>query len=203
VGIYQDPNCPISGKGTILTAFTTTQAPPASATTDFLKNEMEQQKNSDLKYGASYALGSSLSNAIGASADSGMNSLRAQWQNALQSGDLVAQLSILDAIGNSGRAEFFPDVNAVTESQSAITLRAKATFSMRFMNTSASKSAIVNQFGNSNETIRESAVGAVALAPWAEQFRAPLQACTSHESVDRIQKECSELLTTHSQVAGN
>ncbi|MGZ3694048.1 MAG: hypothetical protein ACXWQO_07595 [Bdellovibrionota bacterium] len=203
VGLYQNPDCPISGKGTILGAFTTTQAKPTSETTNFLREEMETSKSVDIRQGSSYALGAGLANGTGPSADQAMNSLRAQWNSAVQSGDLGSQLSLLDAIGNSGRSEFFPDLKNLVESQAVVDLRAKATFSLRFMNTTDSKSEIINQFNSANETMRESAVQAVALAPWAEQFRSPLQSCASHEAVDRIQKECGELLSAHSQVAGN
>ncbi|MGE3261328.1 MAG: hypothetical protein AB7K68_06085 [Bacteriovoracia bacterium] len=203
LSLYQNPECPLSGKGTILGALTTTQAAATPETVDFLRDEMENQQDPDLKSGSSYALGSSLQNARGVVADSAMASLRAQWQAAVQSGDLGAQLSVLDAIGNSGRTEFVSDLKTLVESQAQIALRAKAVFSLRFMNTGESTAVLVNHFFDADEKMRESAVQAVALAPWKEQFRNPLQACSSHEAVDRIQKECDELLRAHSQMAGN
>lgn len=202
LSLYQNPEAGISAKGIILTAFTTTQASPANETLDFFRAEMEQQTNKDLAQGASYALGSGLQQASGKSAEQGMRALRQQWQNAVGSGDLSAQLSVLDAIGNSGRAEFFPDMQTLVESGTNIDLRAKATFAVRFMDATGKVALLSATLADRNEHLREASVKAISLAQWSEQFRGPLQSCSSHEAVAHIQKECDELLSAHSQLAG-
>lgn len=203
IHLYQDPDCPVLGKGTILGALTTTQAKPTEDTSRFLREAATNETDPDLAKGAAYALGSGLQGSTGESASAGLNTLRALWQTALASGNLQSQLSLLDAIGNSGREEFYPDLKTLVESQANESLRAKAAFSLRFINTPASIVTLATQVANHSEMIRESAVQGVALAPWTEQFRSPLQQCSAHEAVARIQKECEGVLGAHPQVAGN
>jgi hypothetical protein len=199
VALYRNPECEISGQGIILTAFTTTQAAPTTETTGFLAKEARTQKNSDVADGAAFALGAGLQYAPNEAA---VDTLMQVWQKAEQSGSVNAQISALDAIGNGGRPEFFPVLSDILQSNQT-TLQPKATFSLRFMNTAESRNLLVGQMNSAANEVRAAAVGAVALAPWAEQFRAPVQSCSGHEPVTEIQKACDDILRAHPQVAGN
>ena len=194
--IYHDPDCPVAGKGTILISLTTTQAPLDDSTKNFLEGEMNRKDNSDISHGAGYALGSALAKGSG---DNGIDAIRKAWY----SGNASDSLAALEAMGNSGRSEFLPQVLEALAS-SDLQIRAKAVFALRFMRVDQAIQIMVNSLGDSQVDLREAAAGAMQLADWKEAFRAPLQNCAAKESVTRIQALCQyDLESKGNRIAGN
>lgn len=200
--IYQDPKCPVNGKGAIETALTTTQAPVDEATRDFLENEMRQNTNRDLALGAAFALGSSLQNATNnQSTSKAVDAIQAAWEQALAANNLEQELALLDVIGNSGRSDFLPTLENIINSNSITSLKAKAVFSLRFMPSTKASTLIAMSLGNTIPQIREASARAMQLAAWRESFRPPLQICSSSEARPYIQELCQSILQQNIQVS--
>ncbi|MFL5813579.1 MAG: HEAT repeat domain-containing protein [Bdellovibrionia bacterium] len=202
--IYSDPSCPVSGKGAILSALTTSQAPLTPATQDFLASTMKSDPNKDLAQGASYALGASLQNSPeSAQKTEVIESLRQTL--ASSSASLSDQLSALDAIGNSGQASYLPELRAfISNPDSSAVLKAKAVFALRFIRSSEAIDLLARSLSASDFQVRQSAARAIAMASWSESFRKPLQSCASSDPYTSIQSICrSALEATGPQVASN
>lgn len=193
--IYSDPSCPVSGKGAILSAFTTTQAPLSSATQDFLASAMKNESNPDLSQGASYALGSSIQKATDDSQKG--DAIEALRQRYLSSnGNVSDQLSALDAIGNSGQAAYLPDLRSIIQSADAESvLKAKAVFALRFIRSNEATDLLAQSLGSVDSQIRQAAARAISMASWNDSFRAPLQSCASSDSVSSVQALCRSVLS--------
>ena len=188
VQIYQDPNCPVAGKGTILAALTTTQAGLTSQTRDFLLNESQSSANADLSNGATWALGSALQNApVDTSSLRAISSVQQAWTTAqsMTQGE-NEELVLLDAMGNSGRPEFMPILSQVIASDSDNVLRTKAVYALRFIPSPDAVTLLGQELGDSNASVRLAAANAMVSAPWNEAFQAPLQHCVSSESVGQF-----------------
>lgn len=197
--IFDDPNCPVSGKGSILAAFTTTQAPATPETRAFLAAKMGSE-DKDVAQGAAFALGAALQGSAGDSA--AVEKLRAAFRAERANNNLPGQLAMLDSMGNSGRAEYVPDLRETVASGNA-ELRARALFSLRFMNNAESADLISRGLSDPETMVRESATEAIKLASWNENFRAPLESCARGEKVSRIQASCGDILRAHPQMASN
>jgi hypothetical protein len=192
--IYSDPTCPVSGKGAILSALTTTQAPLTASTQDFLATTMKTEPNADLSQGASYALGSSIQKTSDESkkADA-IEALRERYLNS--SGNLSDQLAALDAIGNSGQAAYLPDLRSIIQSADAASLlKAKAVFALRFIQSSEATELLSQSLTSVDTQVRQSAARAIAMARWSDSFRNPLQTCASKDPVSSIQAICRSTL---------
>lgn len=194
--IYSDPSCPVSGKGAILSAFTTTQAPLTPSTQDFLASTMKNEPNADLSQGASYALGSSIQKTSDESKKTdAIEALRERYLNS--SGNLSDQLAALDAIGNSGQATYLPDLRAIIQSSDAAAiLKAKAVFALRFIQSSEATDLLSQSLASADAQVRQSAARAIAMARWSDSFRKPLQTCASKDPVSSIQSICRSTLAT-------
>lgn len=155
IGIYQDPDCPTSGKGTILTSFTTTQAPLVPTTQQFLAAELSQSADANVAYGAGYALGAAQRTAPDPSS---LQTLQNTWANAATTPD---QLAALDAIGNSGNPTFFSDLSSVIASTDPAVLRAKAVFALRFMPGDATSQLLAASLNDAESQVRVAAAQAL------------------------------------------
>jgi hypothetical protein len=194
--IYQDPACDVPGKGTILAALTTTQAPLNSDVRTFLISQSQDTSNSDLANGALWALGSSLQNAPSdPTSQQAISSIQAAWSTA----DTAQQLNLLDAMGNSGRPDFLPILENVIDNDPTA-LQSKAVFALRYIQTPDAESLLSQELANQNPALRLSAAQAMnqsaSQTPVAQVFVAPLQKCASSESVNEIQKVCQATLQT-------
>jgi hypothetical protein len=208
IRVYSDPACPVSGKGAILSALTTSQAPLTSSTQDFLASAMSSESNKDLSQGASYALGASLQKTPDGEQKSDLiESLRQTLAQALSKndGNLSDQLSALDAIGNSGQAAYLPELRAlITSSESLAVLRAKAVYALRFIRSNEATNLLTQSLSSSDYQVRQSAARAIALASWTDSFRVPLQNCASSDPLSSIQSICrSTLATSDPKLASN
>jgi hypothetical protein len=192
--VYLDPSCPVSGKGAILSALTTTQAPLTPSTQDFLASTMKSEPNKDLAQGASYALGASLQNSPDSAQKTELiESLRQTL--ASSSANLSDQLSALDAIGNSGQTSFLPELRAlISNPDSSSVLKAKAVFALRFIRSSEASDLLAQSLSSSDYQVRQSAARAMAMANWNESFRKPLQSCASSDPLTSIQSICRSAL---------
>jgi HEAT repeat protein len=195
--LYQDPLCPVSGKGAILAALTTTQAPLDQDTRGFLLDTMEGEPNRDLSLGAAFALGSSLENIPSGDKQAGESIVRLlnAWEQT-RSGTLQEQLAMLDAIGNSGRQEFLPALSGIIQGSSGSELRAKAVFSLRFVKTEEAHRLLAGSLFDPDPQVRTGAVSAIGLATWTETFRAPVEKCSLEEEVGQIRSACQKLQQT-------
>jgi hypothetical protein len=193
VQIYQDPNCPTAGKGSILVALTTTQATLTPSTRTFLGNEMSNATDPDLAHGAAYAVGAALQNVTpDAQSAATLAMVHQLWQsNANNSSE---QSVLLDVIGNSGQGEYLPELEGVITSGSDPSLTAKAVFALRFMTSDVATQIIATNLSNSDVRIREAAVSAIQAAKWNSDFSTPLQACAKSETVTSIQSTCQSIL---------
>ena len=195
VALYEDQNASVMAKGGVLSALTTTQATLDDTTKSFLENTMKTESNSDLAQGAGFALGASLQNASSSPAvDTAIASIQAEW-NALQSNpNLGRELALLDTMGNSGRVEFYSDINSVINSASDSLARAKAVFSLRYYTTSAAVSTLSVSLQDADPKVRTAAVQAMQIAPWNEAFRGSLQKCSTSEVLSSLQNACTTVL---------
>lgn len=191
--IYTDPECPVSGKGSIQAGLTTTEAPIDSATRDFLAEQARETENRSLAEGAAYALGSSLQNSSNdSSTQNAIQDLHAAWRAA--AGNLTAQLSLLDAMGNSGRAEFLPEIRSSMDTRNDPYLQAKAIFSLRYINTGEANGLLGPQLQNPTPTLREAAIEALRQGTWREEFRATLETCAANDPVQKLRSSCQAAL---------
>ncbi len=192
--IYSDPSCPVSGKGAILSALTTTQAPLTPATQEFLASTMKTEPNADLAQGASYALGSSLQKAPDDAQKADL--VEALRQRLIGSGTSLAdQLSALDAIGNSGQTDYLPDLRSIiSDSNAASALRAKAVFALRFIHSNEATTLLSQSLSASDLIIRQAAARAMSMASWSESFRKPLQNCSTSDPIASIQAICRSVI---------
>lgn len=196
VEIYRDPSCTVQGKGTILSSLTTTQASLTDKTREFLISESRNANDPELSSGATWALGSSLQNAIiDSSVQRAIESIQQSW-GTLVSASRSEQLDLLDAMGNSGRAEFFPILNSVANGQNDA-LQAKAVFALRFIQTPDAINLLDSKISDSNPTIRLAAASAMQLAPWHASFQAPLLKCAAGDPVPQVQSACKTALSSH------
>jgi hypothetical protein len=212
IALYQDPTVPVSGKSTILAAFTTTQASLTDATRAFLSSEISAESDPDLVSGAAYALGASLGNLSGNSLNTGTSttSLSAQaassaaqieqlWATASSAGNVSQEVTALGAMGNSGLPQYLPDLTNVIESSATNDmLKAKAVYALRFITNSEAVSLLDTSLADPSASVRLAAVQAMALAPWNSSFINPLSSCATQEKVMQIQAACQSLLTRNS-----
>ncbi len=187
--LFQDPELAFTGKGAILGALTTTQAKLDANTRNFLLTTMQAEQDIDLAHGAAFALGSSLQQA-GAEAKPSIALVQAAWRKQTS---LDQQLALLDVMGNSGRAEFLSQIlSAMQEQDSAV--RAKAVFSLRFVNTERSTLALAQALEDPLPSVRQAAVNALQFAEWQEAYRAPLQRCALEDSENQLRTACQTML---------
>ncbi len=198
---YDDPALGNNGRGTILAALTTTQAPIDSSTRDFLAQRMQAETDPRLSHAAAFALGSALQQS-GNDAQSAHSiaQIESAFESAASHGD---RLAYLDVMGNSGRPEFYPSVQQVISSNALPTLRARAVFSLRFMTNSNATQELIRRLSDPAPEVREAAAKAMEHAAWKEAFRSPLEVCSGSESVVRVQDACRRVLSDHAAVASN
>lgn len=195
VSLYQDPNCSIDGKGTILAAFTTTQAPLNVETREFLTTESQGAQNQDLADGAAFALGASLQNAPNdATTTKAITQIQQAWNEESAAGSKFQEMSLMDVMGNSGRTDFLPDLTGVIDTSTDPTLRAKAVYDLRFMQSSDAVSLLDQSLSDPTPGVRQAAANAMETAPWNQSFVAPLNRCVAGEQVAEIQKTCQQAL---------
>jgi hypothetical protein len=198
--LYSDPTIPVTGKGTILAAFTTTEAEIDRSTRKFLAERFGQETNRDLAEGAGFALGSALQKAAN---DSQARSAIQQVLNAYEATEsLRGRLALLDVMGNSGRSEFLARLGTVIDTEKNSELRARAAFSLRFIRTDQAREKLGRALLNPDQRVRGAAVAAIRLAEWTETFRAPVRTCVNQEPVAQIQSSCRGLESDHPMVAG-
>lgn len=191
--IYSDEECPESGKGAVLAALTTTEAPIDEVTRDFLADLMKAEQNRDLADGAAFALGSSLQAAGSeASVAAAIRDIHSAWNGA--QGNVAAQLALLDVMGNSGRAEFLPQIRSAMASGNDEAVQAKAIFSLRFFEGGEATTLLSSQLGNPTPALREAAIEAARIGPWRESLRAPLKECSQAEPLERLRASCRSAL---------
>ncbi|MGZ3700464.1 MAG: HEAT repeat domain-containing protein [Bdellovibrionota bacterium] len=195
---FIDPALAAPGKGMILAALTTTQAPIDSATRDFL---VQQSQNADarLAQATAFALGSSLQNAPNDEQSS--RAVQLIEQNFAQASGVTAQNNAIDVMGNSGRADFLPALESVVQGNYDAAVKARAVFALRFIKAPAAVQDLITALSSKDPAQRESAAGAIAIADWSESFRAPLTQCSSSETLSRIQTSCQKTLSNNTQVA--
>ena len=192
---------PKSGKGSVLAAFTTSEAPASNSTKDFLAEVMEQESDKDLSQGAGYAFGSALASSNNSS---DADRIFKMW-HSLSNSDVNGKLAVLDIMGNSGRDEFFPVLEIAAKSATEPEeVRAKAIFSLRYIKSARARALLVTAMNFSSVRVRGGAVHGVQLAEWTESFRAPLASCALKDPVQEIRSACGSIIARESQkVAGN
>jgi hypothetical protein len=190
--IYDHPAVPQSGKGSILSALTTTQAPPTDETLTFLQEKAEAEQDIDLAQGALFALGSAIEKTKFPEGE--IQFLLRKWQEAIGSGNLDQQLAVMDAMGNSGRAEFFETVSSQAKNARVIALQARATFALRGMHIEGARSILIAALSAQDSTIRYAAASAMYQAPWNIAFSSPLTDCAQNETDATIRNSCREAL---------
>lgn len=201
VAIYQDPSVPVSGKGSILSALTTTQAALDAATRHFLAQTMAGETNKDLAMGAAFALGASLEKAPDdEQAKDAIQRILAAWDSSASS-SLQDRLALLDVMGNSGRLEFFPAVATAFRTGKESELRARSAFSLRFMASQPARELLANALSDGDVGVRGGAAFAIRLAAWNEIFRSPVSSCSLNELDSQIRKICLEVHSRHSALA--
>lgn len=199
---YDDPHLADPGRSTLLAALTTTQAEMDAATRDFLARKMQSERDPRLSQAAAFALGSALQGgAQDAAATQAIEQLRSAWQAAKAAGSVGDQLAILDAMGNSGRAEFLSILLAASREATVVTVRARALYALRFVKDPAVPPTLIAGLAATEAPMREASAGAIELAAWTEGFRAPLERCASQEPLTRIQESCRKSLADHGGVA--
>ena len=129
IQVYQDPSCPTTAKGAILSSLTTMQAATTSSTQDFLSTEMNGQSNQDLAQGAAYALGASLQATPSQAATAQISD---GWTQAVADNSISQEMALLDAMGNSGLPTYLPTIETVINGANSA-LQAKALFALRFI----------------------------------------------------------------------
>lgn len=198
--LYYDPAVPVSGKGSILGSFTTTQAQPDDATRNFLADVMVNESNKDLAYGAGFAFGSALGGLEKSKdASDGVAQILSAWERA-KSGNISDQISVLDIMGNSGREEFLPVLSSVIAGSGAPELRAKATFALRYIKTKAATQLLASSLMHPDSYLRTAAVAAIGFATWAEVFRQPIESCSVSETVLAIKSACAKVLESSPRI---
>lgn len=196
---YDSPDLAPTGKGMILGALTTTQAPLDAATRDYLAQKMASETDPRLQQAAAYAAGSALQNAPNdASAASTIAQIQAAYAAATSQS---AQLALLDVMGNSGRSEFLSTLEGVISGGSSEALKTKAEFALRFIPSAGTD--LLAGLANSDAGIRGAAADALQVAPWKEAYRAPLGACAASESAPSVRASCGVTLSQHPNVAAN
>jgi hypothetical protein len=165
--LYSDADCAASGRGTILAALTTTQAPLSEATREFLA-EQARAEDTDLATGAELASGAALRNAgSDPTALAAIQQLEEAWAAG---GTETRKRDLLDAMGNSGRAEFFPIVSQVVSGDDPA-LRNKAIFALRFMRNDSATSLLASELTDPDPNARAAAASAIALSQQASSTR--------------------------------
>lgn len=190
--LYQDPECPIAGRGTVLASLTTTEAPLDSATRAFLMALVADESHPSLSFGAAFALGAALQSAPAndGQVPAAVQQLLAYYENART---LDAQLAALDAMGNSGRIEFFPLLRSVAHTGAHPQLKAKAVFSLRFLASDSARDLLGQSLSQGELAVRAGAVAAMGLAPWHAAFGPAIQQCAAQEAVAEILSECRKI----------
>ncbi len=198
IKIYEEPDCPVSGKGTILAALTTTQAGLESSTRDFLANTMSTEANKDLSQGAAFALGAALQNAPNdSSKQETIVKIQNLWGQQFSAGSsLQDKLALLDVVGNSGQLDLLPQVLSVINGNTDPALQARAVFALRYMNRNDTEQIIATRMSDTSPLIREAAVNASQYSSHVSVFSQPLQNCVNGESISRIQATCRSILNT-------
>lgn len=204
IQLYQDSNCPVSGKGTILSAFTTTQASLEPATRNFLTNIMLNDSNPDLSSGAGFALGSSLQQSNGQgtegsppaqqSVQQAIQAIQSSWSGALEARNISQESVLLDVMGNSGNSSFMPAIQGAIDNSTDPALTAKAVFALRFMNSTESTQLLVANLANANTNIRLAAASAIALAQGSPAFQTPLRNCAQSDTASQVRTTCQKAL---------
>jgi hypothetical protein len=201
VAIYQDPAIAVSGKGSILSALTTTQAALDLATRDFLAQTMASEQNKDLAMGAAFALGASLEKAPDdEQARDAVQRILAAWDASANS-SIQDRLALLDVMGNSGRLEFFSAIATALRTSKESELRARSAFSLRFIASPSARELLASALNDADVGVRSGAAFAIQLAAWNEIFRTPVSSCSLNELDTQIRKICLEVHNRHSAVA--
>lgn len=201
LAIYQDPGVPVSGKGSVLSALTTTQAALDAPTRDFLAQTMAGETDKDLAMGAAFALGASLEKAPNDDqARDAIQRILAAWDASANS-SLQDRLALLDVMGNSGRIEFFQAVATTYRTGKESELRARGAFSLRFMASAQARELLSSALSDGDVGVRGGAAFAIKLAAWNEIFRTPVSSCSLNELDSEIRKICLEVHNRHSAVA--
>jgi hypothetical protein len=180
---------PSADKGSILAALTTTQAPLDAATQSFLRKEMAAATEPSLREGAAFALGSSLQQTPDAESSAALLSAYTAAQS------MEAKLSLLDAMGNSGSAEFLETIKAAAASENPA-IQAKALFSLRYERGAAA--LLQDALATGGAAAKASAVAALEYQPWSESLRDTVDACATRESAFDIKAACEKLLKKNS-----
>jgi hypothetical protein len=103
-------------------------------------------------------------------------------------------LGLLDAMGNSGRPEFFSAIDSAIATGTD-PLQSKAVFSLRAIQTDEAESLLSQELFHANASARLAAAQAMSLAPSIQAFQPALQTCASQESVAEIQNICRAVLS--------
>jgi hypothetical protein len=197
VGLYNLPDAAVPSKGMVLTALTTTQASLSPETQDFLISTAETETNADLAHGAEFALGSSLKSAPAHTEQeiAALSMIHDDWQTAHDQADRNEELAQLDVMGNSGRVEFLPSISDVISESQDPWVKAKAVFSLRFINDPSAIQMLSNALTDPAPQVRERAAQAIELAPWHEAFQQPLSNCKSSDPIPAIRNSCASTLS--------
>jgi hypothetical protein len=194
VSLYQSPVCPLSGKGTVLSALTTTQAELNESTREFLLEET-RSSDADLASGALWALGSSLQKPQDTAAKKEVQAIEQDWTDALSSG-LERQLTVLDAMGNSGRPEFLPTLAAEIGAPDPW-VRGKAIFALRFIDSPDATGLLAAELVSTADSDRLAAASAIQSGNWNPGLLGPVRTCAANERVQEIQSICKNVANHH------
>lgn len=172
---------------TILGSFTTTEAKLIPETRTFL-SELAGQKETDLDLAmnATLAMGSAMKKEPTAADEQRLGELAATAQ------DREEKLAYLDAIGNSGSANLISVVEDHLRSPDA-TIREKATFALRWMESEQATGLIVRSFEDPDVRVKSAAVKAVSYQKDFSAYQSMLATCVQKPASEKIGDLCKSV----------
>lgn len=185
------------GQGTILAAQASTEATLGSHEAIFLTQEMRTQEGNDLGWGAAFAYGSMLRGKNSTSSE--LNVVFEGFEKAKRSRDLEALMDWMDVMGNAGKAEFAPALIQQISTAALDSVKAKALFSLRFIDQEDARATLAKNLTSSTEAAREAAARAIQIAAWNASFVPALMDCKVNEVKPSIQEICSSTLAQHAE----
>jgi hypothetical protein len=175
----------------ILGAFTTSDAPATPDTRTFLNSLVATTASNDTEVGisedAAFALGSSMQKESDPAAEKKLSDYYSAAATDAQ------KMASLDAMGNSGDANFIPVLEQNLNSSDAA-LREKAVFSARYIQDPRVSSIFAQAMSDSDVRVSEAAVQAIPYQADAKSYSSLLQKC-SGSSNSQLSKLCTQTLS--------
>lgn len=173
--LYQDPDLPVSGKGSILSALTTMQAPQTPETQETLLELARDGSNKSLTQGARFAASSHYSPAV------------AELIHEVKLSEID---TAIDMMGNSGSAVFIPELKQMMNDESDARIHAKAVFALRLMPTGDADLILSQSLRDPLVPVRAAAIEAILSRSWSEEYTEGIEHCKTYETNEYIKTQC-------------